>query len=73
MGYVPFSRERASIGEKQRIARKLEALGITSAAGQIAFLETLLNKHLDASNISKQDIYDAGYKLNNLKAAKEKK
>jgi len=73
MGFVPFSKERATIDEKQNIARKLRNLGITNPAEQFAFMCKLLDKDLDRYNISRQDCISLNYKLKNIKAEKEMK
>lgn len=73
MGYRPFGLQRATIDEKQNIARKLRSLGITDPVEQFTFMEALLDKDLDRHNISRQDCISLNYKLKNIKAEKEMK
>jgi hypothetical protein len=66
MSFVPYSKEFATIEDKQKIRKMLEYSGIKQQAEQITFLSELVGKPFDTTKLSKQEAIDIKRKIKNL-------
>lgn len=66
MSFVPYSKEFATLQDKQQIRKMLEYSGIKHPAEQIVFLSDLLGKPFDTRKLSKQEAIDIKRKIKNL-------